>query len=97
MSTKNEGYNGYTNYETWNIALWMDNDQGEQDYWISQAEQADDVYELEVILKEYYQEQMPQLHGTWADLLQSALDSVNWREIAENLWEEYHKEEEEEA
>lgn len=30
MSTteKEKGYNGYTNYETWNCALWMDNDEG---------------------------------------------------------------------
>lgn len=28
-STEQEkGYNGYTNYETWNCALWMDNDEG---------------------------------------------------------------------
>lgn len=27
MTTKQE-YNGYTNYETWNCALWLDNDQG---------------------------------------------------------------------
>ena len=25
-------YNGWTNYETWNVKLWLDND-GELDYW----------------------------------------------------------------
>jgi len=33
----NEGYNGWTNYPTWNIKLWMDNDQGSQEYWLDRA------------------------------------------------------------
>lgn len=30
MSTQ---YNGWTNRETWLVKLWIDNEQGEQDYW----------------------------------------------------------------
>lgn len=26
-------YNGWTNYETWNVKLWMDNDQGSYEYY----------------------------------------------------------------
>lgn len=26
-------YNGWTNYETWAVKLWMDNDQGSYSYW----------------------------------------------------------------
>jgi hypothetical protein len=26
-------YNGWTNYETWLVKLWMDNEQGANDYW----------------------------------------------------------------
>lgn len=29
-----DSYNGYTNYETWNICLWIDNEEGSQDYWL---------------------------------------------------------------
>lgn len=32
-------YNGWTNYETWNVKLWMDNDEGSYRYWQEQTEQ----------------------------------------------------------
>lgn len=28
-----EGYNGCSNYETWNVCLWIDNEEGSYNYW----------------------------------------------------------------
>lgn len=33
----NEKCNGWTNYETWAIGLWIDNEQGSYTYWREQA------------------------------------------------------------
>ena len=35
-----EGYNGWTNYETWVVRLYMDNDQGQARYWEDAAREA---------------------------------------------------------
>ena len=35
MDTK---YNGWSNYETWNVKLWMDNEQGSCELWQERAE-----------------------------------------------------------
>jgi hypothetical protein len=32
-------YNGWTNYETWAVALWLDNEEGPYAYWREQAEE----------------------------------------------------------
>jgi hypothetical protein len=33
MKQDEQRYNGWTNYQTWVTALWLDNDQATQDYW----------------------------------------------------------------
>lgn len=37
--TTERGYNGWKNYETWNAALWLDNDQRAHEEWNSRAEE----------------------------------------------------------
>lgn len=40
--TKDTTYNGWTNYETWVVGLWIDNDESTQTYWQEAAQQAYD-------------------------------------------------------
>lgn len=39
MSTDTK-YNGWSNYETWLVNLWLSNDQGSDEYWREQAQYA---------------------------------------------------------
>ena len=39
---KDTTYNGWTNYETWNVALWIGNEEGSYRYW---RERAQEIYE----------------------------------------------------
>lgn len=46
-SSADRKYNGWTNYETWNVALWMSNDCGSDDYYRETAQEVYDVSEAE--------------------------------------------------
>ena len=107
---KNE-YNGWTNYETWVVNLWMDNEEGTQRHWAQTARDCHEdaglresayakftgreiftqeeraVLELEKLLKEWHEENLPGLEGFAADLLNAAMSEVNWHEIAQHLVE----------
>lgn len=80
-----ERYNGWTNYETWCANLWMD---GDSEHWREQAQELvntfDDeaTYELSQHMKNFYEEFMPETAGMYADLLNAAMSSINWHEIA---------------
>jgi len=83
---KEEGYNGWKNYETWCIALWIDNDEGLYD------ESRDIIRHKSVndaasILKDWIDEMNPLMDDSsmWSDLMSAALSEVDWYEIAENL------------
>lgn len=93
-------YNGWSNYETWNVKLWMDNEQSTSEYGEEQATEAyrnaeaDSTFtraeratlNLSDTLKEQYEEAMPDLGASvWADLLSASMSEVNWHEIAEHM------------
>jgi hypothetical protein len=102
-------YNGWTNFETWLVNLWMSNDQGSQEYCAEQAQEAWDDAEtdpgypgltrtdhataslsetLKANSEEGAQDWMGTQSGMFADMLNAALSSVNWYEIADRLMED---------
>lgn len=40
--SEDKKYNGWTNYETWNVKLWMDNDEGSYNYYTEVAQECYD-------------------------------------------------------
>ena len=84
-------YNGYYNYETWLVALWIDNDQFTQEQLHEMAETIPDrdAYDLSLQIEAWVTDAMiPDLGATLAaDLVSGALSEVNWHEIAENAIE----------
>jgi hypothetical protein len=89
-------YNGWTNYETWVVKLWIDNEEGSYNYWREIAgEAAVSCTKLQAIrnvadaLKEQHEEDAPEVQGVFADLISAAMSEVNWYEIAENMVEAY--------
>lgn len=51
--SEDKTYNGYTNYETWNCALWLDNDQGTNELMREEAERLvgamEDVFDADEV------------------------------------------------
>lgn len=99
--SKDQTYNGWTNYE-----LWMDNDEGVQTYWretaseVWEAAEADDILSrsqracmnLEAMLKDSIEENNPLAAGDrqpdlYTDLLQAAISEVDWHELADTWLE----------
>lgn len=105
-----KGYNGWTNYETWCVALWLDND---EETYEQMREFTKEAYEnpvnnsfidsvddrrriaLQDMIKEFVEEQNPLPDaGMFTDLLNAAISEVDWRDIAKHYLDEYEPEEE---
>ena len=78
-------YNGWSNYETWNIKLWLDNEEGSYRYCKDLVRRAKNTRDLSLQLKDMIEENAPELGASmYADLLNSSISEVNWYEIAES-------------
>jgi len=83
---KDDTYNGWTNYETWCVNLWLDNDQGTQEMVQDICETDATLYDKSNELQNFVEEINPLSDGAsmFTDLLNGALSMVNYREIIEN-------------
>lgn len=77
-------YNGWTNYETWLVALWLDNNESSYTHWRSEAKRLQ-PHEVADALKQAHEEGFDETVGLYADLINAALSRVNWIEIAKSL------------
>ena len=50
MTTTAKQYNGWTNYETWVVKLWIDNDAGSYEYWREETRAAINEAEAGTVL-----------------------------------------------
>lgn len=82
-------YNGWANYETWAVKLWLDNEQSSYFYWTELAMQWHGVDEAACgfarRIEEGVVDAAPLAKASlYSDLLRAALAEVDWLEIAES-------------
>ena len=107
---KENTYNGWTNYETWNAALWLGNGEGSSRYCDDLAQESYDnaeacdtftrmenaTFSLADSIKDIFDsdERLPET-GWMADAVNTYISEVNWHEIAEHYMENVEQEQEE--
>jgi hypothetical protein len=90
-TVEQDGYNGWANYETWCVHLWLTNDQGTYETMREIVAEAKQGYEAGQTIRVYVEDLNPLLGheaSMFTDLLQGALDIVNWQEVAEAFSED---------
>ena len=83
-------YNGWHNWETWNMKLWLDNEQSIYNQALLIARTYPDTYEASRRLKEFVEDLwFPELPaGPLADAANMYLAEVSWYEIIESYQKE---------
>jgi hypothetical protein len=105
-------YNGWSNYETWNANLWINNEEGVSVEAYEQCKQAmiycqdealpryQAVYRLGEVLEQFFTDvwfNEDREASPKGDAIGSYLSSINWQEIASHYYDEISEELEEEA
>lgn len=84
-----QGYNGWKNYPTWCVNLWLSNDEGLYNQTLELMAAYEPMHERVSALKAWVTDELaPDLGASFAaDLLGYALGEIDWYEIA-NFWTE---------
>jgi hypothetical protein len=104
VTEADSSYNGWSNYETWVVNLWLGNDEGSYNACRSLAQrcyevaEADEMfnrkeracYQLANELKAMIEDSNPLASeaSVYSDLLNTSISEVNWKEIANSLLQE---------
>ena len=99
MTQDEKGYQGWENYPTWVVKLWLDNDEGTYNHMRELTKDAKEkgkkepghvfteteatLYYLEDAIKNFVEEMTEIKAGMASDLLGWAIGEVNFKEIAE--------------
>lgn len=99
--TQDKTYNGWTNYQTWVVNIWLTNNSAADAYLREQArdcltQASGDItnaaYQLAAQIESMHDELMPETTGVYADLLGHALRMVDWQEIAQHVIDDVYQE-----
>ena len=96
--TIDDTYNGWTNKETWLVNVWLNNDYDLHKYYLGRLNDSyggfisDIIHELQEIVYDIVREDRPETNGLAYDLLQSSLNVINYKELAEHYIEEIKEE-----
>ena len=87
----NQEYNGWYNYETWLVNLWLTNDSSSYNYWNEATNECADPAELSNRIKDEIEEFNPVTDDSslYADLMNAAISEVNFDEIAHSFWNDF--------
>jgi hypothetical protein len=89
MSNPDRGYQGWTNYETWLVALWLQNDEALYESAMDALRIDHEDDRPDVQLKDFVEELAQEgIEGFQLDLINAALAEVNWSEIAQSFAED---------
>ena len=87
-------YNGWTNWETWNFKLWLDNDMASHYSALDMMVIGNGVYEyaraLETMAWDMRDDVLKDESGFFADACNNAIKEINFFEIAEAYIDDVH-------
>ena len=90
MHEKDRKYNGWSNYETWNFKLWLDNDEFSYNRARELVKASNkDVGALASDLRELATEEAPEIEASfYSDVMMASVREVDYYEVAKSLLED---------